>query len=81
MAEPNPAKPRLRDSNNKTNSTCTRFEARLEYQAGTNLEYTVPRANYDESTLTAPRPYYDVPNRDSTSTVPRPHLDRTATVP
>ena len=49
MAEPNPAKPRLRDLNNKTNSTCTRFEARREYKAGTNLEYTVPRANRERT--------------------------------
>ena len=49
MAEPNPAKPRLRDSNNKTNSTCIRLEARREYKAGTNLEYTVQRANRERT--------------------------------
>ena len=80
MAEPNPAKTRLRDSNNKTNSTCTRFEACREYHAGTNLEYTVPRANW-ERTLTAPRPYFDVPHRDRTMTALRPYHDRTAIVP
>ena len=49
MAEPNPAKLRLHDSNNKTNSTCTRFEVRREYKAGTNLEYTVPRVNRERT--------------------------------
>ena len=46
-AEPNPAKLRLRDTNNITYSMCTRFEACREYQAGMNLECSVPRANWE----------------------------------
>ena len=60
-AEPNRAKPRLRDANNRTYSTvctCTRFEARREYQAGTNLECTVPRANWERT--------QSVPDRNAT---------------
>ena len=49
LAEPNPAKPRLRDGNNRTYSTCTRFEACREYKAGTKLECTVPRANWERT--------------------------------
>ena len=49
MAKPNPAKPQLRDSNNKTNNMCTRFEAHREYKAGMNLELTVPRANRERT--------------------------------
>ena len=47
--EPNPAKPQLRDTNNRTYSTCTRFEARREYQAGMNLECTIPRAKWERT--------------------------------
>ena len=54
--EPNPAKPRLRDANNKTYSTCTRFEARREYQARMNLECTVPQL-----TGSVPREYLTAP--------------------
>ena len=46
-AEQNPAKPRLRDANSRMYSTCTRFEARRKYQAGMNLECTIPRANWE----------------------------------
>ena len=42
-------KPRLRDGNNRMYSTCTRFEVRPEYQAGTNFECTVPRANWERT--------------------------------
>ena len=78
--EPNPAKPRLRDANNRTYSACTRFEERLGKNSRRERTLSVP---YHERTgsvpreyLTAPRPYHD-----HTATEPRPYRDRTATVP